>query len=140
MTIAPDDRRPRRALVAPAWAAGNLVIGYLMILPLGIADTLTYYVRAVRGDEVVAPYGSDGATFAVAEIVVLAGILLTISFFFNRRQWRRFRAAQGLPLRRKAAFLTAMVLGAAALYGLPFLLFMTATDRTAPPLFPGSWS
>jgi fatty acid desaturase len=75
-----------------------------------------------------------------ANPLVLAGSPLTVSFFFNRRQWRRFRAAQERPLRRKAAFLTAMVLGAAALYGLPFLLFMTATDRTAPPLFPGSWS
>ncbi|WP_433728354.1 hypothetical protein ACQP2Y_14730 [Actinoplanes sp. CA-051413] len=135
-----DDRRPRRALVAPAWVAGNLVIGYFMILPLGTADTLAYYLRAVHGDDVVAPYGSDGATFAVVEILVLAGSLLTISVFFNRRHWRRFLAAQERPLPRKAAFLTALVLGAATLYGLPFLLFMMATNRTAPPLFPGSWS
>lgn len=132
--------RPRRALVASAWAAGNLAAGYIMILPLGIADTLTYYVRSVRGDDVVAPYGSDGAAFAVVEILVLAGLVLTISFLFNRRQLRRFRAVQQRPLRRRAGLSAAMVAGAAFLHVLPFIVFMTATDRTAPPLFPGSWS
>lgn len=132
--------RPGRALVAWTWTAGNLAAGYVMILPLGVADTLTYYVRSVRGDDVVAPYGSDGATFAVVEILVLAGLLLTLSFFFNRRQLRRFRAAQERPLRRRDGLPAVMVLGAALLHVLPFIVFMTATDRTAPPLFPGSWS
>jgi hypothetical protein len=140
LSIETEDHRPLRDLVVLAWTVGNLLIGYFVILPLGSADTFTYYVRAVRDNDVVAPYGADGATFAVVEILVLAGILLTISLFFNRRQWRRFQAARNGPFRRKAVIVTAMVIGAAALQILPFVLFMTATDRTTPPLFPGSWS
>ena len=66
-----------------------------------------------------------------------AGNLAAGYFLFNRRQLRRFRAAQGRP---RAGLLAATVLGAALLHVLPFVLLMTATDRTAPPLFPGSWS
>ena len=136
MIEAPPVHRPRPGLVALAWLVSNLIIGYFVIFPLSEADTLTYYIRAARSNDVVAPYGSAGATFAVAEILFSAAVLVTVSFFVNRRHWRRFKAAS----RRRAAVFTAAVAGVAVLQLLPFLLFMTATDRTAPPLLPDAWS
>ena len=137
---AADVRRPRWSLVVAAWFVGNLIIGYFVIFPLGEVDTLTYYVRAVGHDDVVAPYGSAGAKFAVAEILFSAVVLLTVSVFVNRRHWRRFKAARQSPLRWRATAFTAMVMGAAVIQLMPFLLFMSATDRTVPPLFPDAWS
>jgi hypothetical protein len=94
----------------------------------------------VRYHDVVAPYGSAGARFAVAEIVFSAVVLLTVSVFVNRRHWRRFKAARQNPLQRRATVFTAMIVGAAVIQLLPFVLYMTATDRTFPPLLPDAWN
>ncbi|MDI6105734.1 hypothetical protein QLQ12_44870 [Actinoplanes sp. NEAU-A12] len=137
---APSGRRPHPARVALAWLAGNLIIGYFVIMPLAVIDNLTYYVRAVRYNDVVAPYGPAGAKFAVAEIIFWTAVLLTASVLLNRRQWRRFRDARPYPPRMAAATVTAMIAGIAVVQLLPYLLFMTATDLTFPPLFPDAWS
>lgn len=123
MTVpAPPHRTPllRTTLV---WLAGNLFIGLCAIYPIGVFDTLTYYLRAVDGEDVVAPYGSDGAKFAVVEIVVMGALVLAAAVLLNRRQWRRFRAVRPTePLPLLAA--------TAAALALPFLWFWFGTDRS----------
>ncbi|SCE74648.1 hypothetical protein GA0070607_1071 [Micromonospora coriariae] len=115
--------RPGLLRIVLVWLAGNLVIGLLTIVLIAAVDTLTYYIRAINGDEVVAPYGRDGARFAVFEIAVMGTVLLVAVVLFNRRQWRRFRAVRfvgSLPL------LAATVVALA----LPFLWFWFGTDHS----------
>lgn len=125
------DVRPRHrpARVVLAWLGANLLLGYLWILPLGTAHTFTYYVRAVRWNTVVAPYGRDGATANVIFIVVATTALVTASILINRRHLRRLLAARppGPPT-------AVAVVATAVVQILPFAVFMLATDRTFPPL------
>ncbi|MDG4810553.1 hypothetical protein O7634_27680 [Micromonospora sp. WMMD1120] len=115
--------RTRLLRITLAWLAGNLVIGLCAIVPIAALDTLTYYLRALNGEDVVAPYGSAGARFAVVEVVVLSTVLLVATVLVNRRQWRRFRALRsvGFP---------ALLLATLVPLALPFLWFWFGTDRT----------
>ncbi|GAA1657327.1 hypothetical protein [Actinoplanes couchii] len=105
------------------WLAGDLFIGWCAIFPIAALDTLTYYIRAANGDDVVRPYGPVGARFAVAEIAVVGTALLIAAVLLNRRQWHRLRAA---------CLLNPMLFMAvtAALLTMPFLWFWFGTDRT----------
>ncbi|MET7374823.1 hypothetical protein [Micromonospora arida] len=123
MTVPATANRMRLPRIVLVWLAGNLVIGLCAIVPIAALDTLTYYLRAINGQDVVAPYGRDGARFAVVEIAVTGVVLLVAAVLFNRRQWRRFRAVRmvaSLPL--LAATLVALAL--------PFLWFWFGTDRS----------
>lgn len=136
----PAGRRPHAGPVVVAWLISNLAIGYLMIIPLGVADTLGYYIRAVHlHDDVVVPYGSVGARLAVAEILVASAVLLAAGVLLNRRHWRRLRAAGPRPGQAAGMTAVAMIVGIVVVQMLPFLVFMTATNRTFPPLFPDAW-
>ncbi|PWR13063.1 hypothetical protein DKT68_01690 [Micromonospora acroterricola] len=123
MTVPATANRTHLLRIVLVWLAGNLVIGLCAILPIGALDTLTYYVRATNGHDVVAPYGPVGARFAVAEIAVTGTVLLVAAVLFNRRQWRRLRAVRFvgfLPL-LAATFLP---------LALPLLWFWFGTDRS----------
>lgn len=105
------------------WLAGNLFIGWIAIFPIVVAHNLSYYIRAMNGEDVLAPYRLVGARLAVVELVVSTILVLAALVFFNRRQWRRLREIRPvatLPL----AVMTAMVLV------LPFLWFWFGTDRS----------
>ncbi|MET8045791.1 hypothetical protein ABZU25_33585 [Micromonospora sp. NPDC005215] len=119
--VTADRTHPLRIIVV--WLAGNLLIGLCAIVPVGALDTLTYYLRAIDGQDVVAPYGRNGARFAVVEIAVTGTALLVAAVFLNRRQWRRFRAVRfvGPPLLLAATLVVLAV---------PFLWFWFGTDHT----------
>ncbi|WP_328650451.1 hypothetical protein OG598_19235 [Micromonospora sp. NBC_00330] len=123
MTVPATANRTRLLRIVLVWLAGNLVIGLCAIVPIAALDTLTYYLRAINGQDVVAPYGRDGARFAVVEIAVTGVVLLVAAVLFNRRQWRRFRAV------RLVAFLPLLAATLVAL-ALPFLWFWFGTDRS----------
>ncbi|MEU1745193.1 hypothetical protein ACPXB5_02965 [Micromonospora arida] len=123
MTVPATANRTRLLRIVLVWLAGNLVIGLCAIVPIAALDTLTYYLRAINGQDVVAPYGRDGARFAVVEIAVTGVVLLVAAVLFNRRQWRRFRAV------RLVASLPLLAVTLVAL-ALPFLWFWFGTDRS----------
>ncbi|MCZ7437914.1 hypothetical protein O7598_16010 [Micromonospora sp. WMMC241] len=102
-----------------AWLVGNLLIGVCAILPIGAIHTLSHYLRAAAGDDVVSPYGPAGARFAVAEISIMSAVLLVAATFVNRRL-RRARHVGLVPL--LAATLVPLAL--------PFLVFWFGTDHS----------
>jgi hypothetical protein len=123
VTVPVKVHRWRLLRTALVWLAGNLFIGWCAILPIAVLDTLTYYIRAANGDDVVRPYGPVGARFAVVEIAVVSTALLIATVLLNWRQWRRLRAECPLnPVPLMAA--------TAVLLTTPFLWFWFGTDRT----------
>ncbi|MFI7552205.1 hypothetical protein ACIBQ2_20930 [Micromonospora sediminimaris] len=120
---------PSRLRVALTWLAGNALIGYFWIFPLGAVDGLVFYLRARIWNDVVPLYGQDGAIGVAVLIAFASTVLVGCSVLFNRRQARR----AGFPARRETRLVGALATVVVQL--LPFAGFLLFTDRTVPPFF-----
>lgn len=109
-----------RLVASPAWLVTNLVLGWCAIFPLVSAVLMWDYVKAKLGGNAPDPFDSGEHGIAVAMFVI--GIAFLVAEF-GLANWMLRRWLRSWPA-------VHFWLGALIIQLVPFVWFMTATDRT----------
>jgi biotin transporter BioY len=105
------------------WLAGNVLIGYLLICPLGSAVVCVNYLRFESGPRRQLETVIAGVVAAVGLVLLLGASVLA--------NWMMLRL-----VRLSIRYAVLLWCAAAAVQAAPFAWFMLATDRTVRAVLP----